>query len=57
MERNLQSKITDIIEKSTIKDSELKKILTSTFSALSIYEDIVLQRVEKRVNNFFNVQK
>lgn len=53
MERNLQSKITDIIEKSTIKDSELKKILTSTFFALSIYEDIVLQRVEKRVNNFF----
>lgn len=57
MNDNVKSKIISIIEKSGIKDEQLRNTLKKTFSELTTYEKDVLEKVQRQVAENLSARK
>lgn len=57
MNDNVKSRIISIIEKSNIKDEQLRDTLKKTFSELTIYEKYILEKVQRQVAENLSARK
>lgn len=57
MNDNVKSKIISIIEKSGIKDEQLRNTLKKTFSELTTYEKDILEKVQRQVAENLSARK